>query len=254
MFSFKSKDDFIVDKHANLSFLPKSKTSPNLRDLQQHPPISPDICSPILNIYLGLPSPIGKKYDPLERETVFLTYIQEHGNKKTSANWQGHLITKPILKRTKKVEESLQLFTLILKYEKGLSPYEKPSICSYILEVVKNDQELSDELCCLLVKQLRNNNSGFLNLSWALFALLFPYLNISENIRHMIITLCNKAAPSQFEDLVNEVRLRAVRKIRKRTHRPCTVEITKYEVDYFLFRNRKPNLPCHSILIANFLG
>eukprot|EP00835_Amoeboradix_gromovi_P000882 NODE_33_length_32023_cov_0.217579.p13 type:complete len:234 gc:universal NODE_33_length_32023_cov_0.217579:2415-1714(-) len=224
-----SHESLSVKYEQNISRIIKSKTTPNLTITET----DGYSFSPILNIYMGLPSPLSptrKAYDPFDDKTPFHDYISKHGRKHSNANWQNYMIEKSLLKQTSSNEISLQLFTLILRYEKTGKEFEKPSICSCILDIAKDNVEYSDELCCLLLKQLMNNKSGALNISWALFALLFPYLAISDEIRHMVIYTINRSNQSQFDDIVAELKYRAINSISRRHQRPCGIEITKYEV------------------------
>ena len=229
-----SDDSFKVTKVTRMT---RSNTSPDLIKIGfASNEVLDSPISPLLDIYMQLPSPTKShlRYDPFDIRTPFHDYIDKKGRKHCNPNWQGELIIKPLLKKTNNVEKTLQLFSLILRFEKCVKHYEKPSICSYILQVVQDedgqdDVEICDELCCLLMKQLMNNKICA-HVSWALFALVFPYLSVSEEIRHLIIYTMNMSAPSQFDSIVKEVKDRAVKQPKKRSQRPSTTEIEKYEV------------------------
>eukprot|EP00834_Sanchytrium_tribonematis_P002426 NODE_75_length_23955_cov_0.435069.p3 type:complete len:488 gc:universal NODE_75_length_23955_cov_0.435069:11037-9574(-) len=230
LFKSKSKEALQTFKMPNIPRIPRSATSPNI-SIETDDSITCDL-SPILNIYMGLPPPIDNKqvrYDPFDLKTPFHDYIKLNGHKRSNPNWQSHPIDKPLLKQTNDDEKAFQLFTLMLKYEKTVKPFEKPNICGLMLEMVKDNIELNNELCCQLLKQLMNNRNGALQINWALFVLLFPCLKTTEDIRLMVIQTLNSASPSQFDLIINELKLRVVRNLPRRLHRPSSIEITKYE-------------------------
>ena len=245
MSNFFSK---FIESESNLSSkrvipkeLTKCNTAPDISTPKTSKKENYSPISPLLNIYLGLPSPFSKsgRNDPFDKRTPFHEYLEINGRKNGNGNYQNSQIEKSLLKKTSESEKALQLFALILRFERTAKAFEKPSILSLMLDIVKENVNLCDELCCQLLKQLMNNNSGSLNVNWALTALLLPYLKLSEDVRHILVNTLEKANASPFDNLISEIKSRVIRQTKGREIRPCAIEIVKYEVVKFYLENRK---------------